>query len=56
MLGSAVATGSVESTDTSGHPVEDSLGASKELNSDQAGSARPVGEREGDGLFVLGDF
>jgi hypothetical protein len=64
--------GSAGSTDTSGHPVADSLGVSKEPRSDQAGSGR-VGEREGehgttlggdeaillglgDGLFVLGDF
>jgi hypothetical protein len=67
MLGSALGgTWSAESTDTSGHPVADSLGVSKELRSDQAGSGRAVGEREGehgttlpglgDGLFVLGDF
>jgi hypothetical protein len=44
-------TGSAERTDISGHPVADNLG------SDQAGSGRGVGEREGEpnGMTLGGD-
>lgn len=49
--------GSAGMIEISGHPVAGNLGASKELRSDQAGSARGAGEREGEvhAAIFIGD-
>ena len=63
MLGSMVenagfgGSGRAGRMDTSGHPVAGGLGVSEELRSDQAGSARGVGESEGEahGTILVGE-